>query len=818
MRKATHRLISLGLVFLFVSSPLLAQQRRSAAPKKPPTTEAPEPVPTFDKLLAADSYKVYCEVRGVGGLIRASAVNDLVDPVMKLGGPPKEFKAMVKWADAHAEVLAGSRMLVAGWPSNPKLPAVLVAIEFSSAEEAKKFYPELRDFLPTLLPTPTPTPTPTPALVLKLDGTNAPVADQVLVPAPVRPELRTVPEQQPTPELPPYQMKLTGSLIFISPTAFTLRSLRPRNSKLLAEDQNFLLARNRFASESIFLYVDVKSIEKEENERRQKWEDEEKIRLEEEAKNPPKAEESPNTGDPEMAATTAEEQLPPPPEPEPSPTSEPTLVAPTPDPQAPGEATLSGSPRGTDEVSPMFFSLYGALFGGESKWPEAVAAALVFEGDAYVLRTLILNGEENKNSAIPFVPQFVSGPALVPESPNIFPADIDLFVSASLDYPQIYEGMVKAIATAEEQYRKYRTQPVKDGPPPESPFAMYEKKLGLKIKDDLLPLLGHEMALVLWKKPAKAPVASNAIQGDPNAKKLAAENEAKKNEAATPIPIIAISVKDKEAVGRLIPKIIGSFGFKGADLLAETEKRDGAEITSYANVFAYAFVGDFLVLSPDPAATRHVVDSYLSHETLSSNSHFRNFTRWQPRQVLGQVYVGPGLVEQYTSGSSGPFVSDKMSEYLTRVSPVIDPLTYALTNDGLGPLHELHVPKNLLQLIIAGASSEAGQQPLRMNEAMAQTALRSVAASEASYKADEGDGRYGTLAELLSKNLINKELLENYGYRIELTISGDRFEATAVPLNYGTTGRLSYFIDESNLLRGGDHAGGAATLADSPVH
>src|SRR5882762_8738274 len=136
MLKATHRLIALSLVFLFVSSPLLAQQRRSSTAKKPATTAAPEPVPTFDTLLAADSYKVYCEVRGVGGLIRSSAVNDLLDPVMKLGGPPKEFKTLVKWLNAHAEVLAGSRMLVAGDPSRPGLPEVIVAIEFSSAEEA----------------------------------------------------------------------------------------------------------------------------------------------------------------------------------------------------------------------------------------------------------------------------------------------------------------------------------------------------------------------------------------------------------------------------------------------------------------------------------------------------------------------------------------------------------------------------------------------------------------------------------------------------------------------------------------------------------
>ncbi len=36
---------------------------------------------------------------------------------------------------------------------------------------------------------------------------------------------------------------------------------------------------------------------------------------------------------------------------------------------------------------------------------------------------------------------------------------------------------------------------------PESPFAAYEKKLGLKIKEDVLPLFGNEIALSV---PVKA--------------------------------------------------------------------------------------------------------------------------------------------------------------------------------------------------------------------------------------------------------------------------------------------------------------------------
>lgn len=829
--KLSQRLISL-LVATFILAAPVAAQRRVPAPRRPAPVEPAEPLPTFDSLLAADSYKVYCEVRGAGGLIRSPAVTDLLEPVLKLGGPSKEFNTMVGWLNAHADALASSRLMIAGWPSRPKLPNVLIAIEFSSTEEAKKFYPELRDFLPTLLPTPTPTPSPTP--LQTPDGPLPPhvrVADvppirravavsAAPVPMATPQRVATVAEAEPAPTL-PYQMKQTGTLVLLSGTAFKLSDLKPRGSKLLEEDQGFLLARNRFASESVFLYIDVKTIEKEEKDREKKWEEEAQERAESEPANPLQPEASPKSVEPDVTSPTAQEQPSPPMDPEVVATVEAPVVVDV-DPQTSSDATLSGTPqRGTDEVSPFMFSLWGAFFGGQSKWPEAVAAAVAFEGDAYVVRTLIINAPETKPSVIPFVPQFVSGPALVPESPGIFPADTDLFVSASLDYVQVYEGMIKALADAEELSRKYarryRREPVKEEPPRELPFVAYEKKLGLKIKDDILPLLGNELALALPKKPPAAPAAS-ASSPDPAAEKTTATDSAQKNaKAAEPTPVIAISIKDREAVGRLIPRIIESLGFKGANLFARTERRESVEITSYGDLFVYAFVGDFLVVSADAAAVRHLVDAYLNRQTLSSDSHFRNFTRWQPRQVLGQVYVAPGLVEQYNPiFGSRRNTDDKIGELLARVNPVIDPLTYALSNDGQGPLHELHLPKNLLMLMIAGVSSGAGQAPLEANEAMAKGMLQTIAAAEATFQETSGGGRYGTLAELESNSLISKDYFKTHGYIVEITASGSRFEATAVPLEYGKTGKLSYFIDESGVLRAGDHGGGAATVADQP--
>ena len=820
--KLNHRLLSLVVAMVILGSPVLAQQRRVAPPRRAAPATTREPAPTFDSLLAAESYKVYCEIRGVGGLIQSAAVNDLLDPIMKLGASPKEFKTVVKWLKAHSDVLAGSRMLVTGWPSRPNLPMFLVAIEFSSPDEAKKFYPELRDFLPTVIPMPPPAPASSPVPATNPSTMSAVESDTEVVRADLVP-VRTSPEQiagviakpKPTPNLPPYQMSQAGPLVLISDKAFTLRNLRPRGSKALEEDENFLLARTRFANESVFLYVDLQSIEKEEKDRQKKWEEEAQKQAEVEKANPQKIEEV--TAEEMTAAQTAE---PPIPAPDILDSPQPTVVEATADPQASNNATLSGGPTPVMSDPSPFISLYMSLFAGESKWPEAVGAALVAEGDAYVVRTLIVNKFENKSVAIPFLPHFISGPAIAPESPGIFPADLDLFVSVSLDYPQVYEGMLKAIAHTEEQSRKYSSrQEIRDEAPPESPFAIYEKKLGLKIKDDLLPLLGHELAFALPKKAAK-PVGEVEAATKPIEDKTTTIGPYEHNPTASPNPVIAISVKDREAVGRLIPKIIEALGLKGANLLAQSEKRDGTEIVSYANFFSYAFIGDFLVLSPDPKQTRHVVDTYLNHQTLSSDSHFRNFTRWQPRQVLGQVYVAPDLMETYNPFGRALWGTGnaRMNDYMSRLSPVIEPTTYALTNDGSGPLHELHIPRNLLLWMIGSTFGVADGSALYRNEAVAKGSLRTVYSAEASFQVTAGNGRYGTLDELIAAGFISKEAIEKYGYRIDVTPSGKKFEATAVPLEYGVTGTLSYFIDETGNLRGGDHGGGPASVADQPIN
>ncbi|HBB86119.1 MAG TPA: hypothetical protein DC047_00715 [Blastocatellia bacterium] len=775
------------LAVVLSASPLAAQQKRGTTPRKPapPVAQPAEPGPSFDSLLADDSYKVYVEVRDVGQLIRASALNDLLDPLMKMGGSTKQFKAAVKWLNVHAESLAGSRMFVASWPSKTNLPAVLVAIEFSSPEEAQKFEPDLRRFIPTVLPTPAPNPSPDSASNNSTSSSPLP--------------------QTSNPAL-PYHIKHIGSLVLVSDKAFAFRDLKPHDAKLLAEDQNFVTARNRLSSESLFLYVDVKAIEKEEQDRRKRYEEENQKLIEQESSRVKEDEKSPEVVEPAIVEDTelSSAQEPPPP-------------------PANGSATLTSSSAATvvtqdgvagagqdpQLMNALMSSLYGALLGGQPKWPEGVAASLAFEGDTYVVRTLILGGAENKAVAIPFLPQFVSGPPLIPGAPGVLPADANLFISASLDYPQIYEGMLKTIANMNERSRGYSTQTV-SAASAASPFAEYEKKLGLKIKDDVLPLLGNELAL------AMVPKSINDSSANPTATPAAGIQQ--KARTPDPDPVVAIAVKDKDAMRRLIPKLIETMAGKGANMLAQTERKEDTEITSYANMFSYAFVGDFLILSSNAEATKRAVASYLSGETLSSNSHFRNANNWQSRQLLAQVYMAPGMVQTLgLTGNPTGSSNEKMAELFSRLDPYIEAVTYSLSNEGSGPLHELHLPKNLLMHMVASLTNDAGAAPTNANEAAVKSELRTLVAAEAAYSATTGDGRYGTIDELVKAGLLSKEPIERYGYEIELAVSAKKFEATAVPIEYGKSGSLSYFVDESGVVRGGDRAGGPATISDPPI-
>ena len=779
-------ILVLLVILITLTVPSFAQQRRTQPVKAPQKVVPAQPAPTFDTLLAADSYKIYGEVRGVGQLIRSGSVNELLEPVMKLAAPPKEFKTAVKWLTNHADALTTSRLMFATWPTSSKVPDLLLAVEFASPEEATEFEQQLNQFLPKVLPTPKPEPSPKETPEKAASATAK--------------ETQTNQEAKPN-----YYLKRAGALVFLTNTPLTLKNLRPANSKPLAEDPNFRVVHDRFMSEPVLIYVDLKSIDKErrEPEREKVLEG---LNQGQEAEIKEEKKDAQEQGQPQDQT--------------------PVEVEVASDPNSPGDrpqATVKAV-QAPDPMSMAMMQLSGAFFS-DPKWPDAFGIAVSFEADSYNLRALLVNAPGEKPLAVPFFPQLLTGPPINPESPTILPADTELFATMSLDLPQIYAAMNKppvpltggGVFVAAPNPPAGAMQPVKEEEFV-SPFAAIEQKLGIKLKDDLLPLVGNEIVFSLPIKSlgfgTAAPVASP--EASPSNESEKKTNQA--SQASDPNPIVAISLRDKEGMRRLLPRIVDGLGFKGASSLAQTERREDTEIVSYVDAFAYAFVGNFLVLSPDVKEIRHVVDAYLKHDTLSSETRFRNYTRWQPKQLQGQVYVSPALMENYSSWATEPsaLMSEQTREFLTRLGSIAEPITYSLSNEGMGPLHEVHIPKNLALMAIAGLSAETNQPATVGNERTTIGTLYWIANAETQFKTDKG-GSFATLEQLIKEGRITKDAVEDHGYKIEVMITGDNFEVTAVPIEYGKTGKTSYFIDQSNVLRGADHAGGPATVADNPI-
>ena len=807
-----NRLVAVLLASSFLAAPLLAQQPAQVAPQKP---DAPEI--TFDGLLAVDAYKLYGEVRNVGQLLTNGGAGEIAEPIIKLAEPGKEFNSIINFLKKNSEALASSRLMFATWPARTDVPMVFVAIEFPTNEDATKFAPKLETFLPSVLPPVPATPEATPA--------KSPTASPSPVPSPAKaanqkaesPAAKSGPSPGKAEERLPFVISHSSNLVFISDRSFKFEKLHPRGGKPLFQDQNFRTVRDKFSSEPIFLFFNVALEDKSKPQPSPTPvpTDEEAARM--------KAQDTAESTD-EMTALVK-------PSPESSPTEiatapEAVLIAPLP------EASPAPSPTKEQQVqmiaSAQIGQLLDAIGYGETQWPDAVGLALALEGNEYVARALLIDKPDAKRLPIPFLPQLISGPPSASEAAAVLPDDTDILVSASIDLTQTYQGMHKAAELRAKENEKLRQtinelkpnpgtgEPTNSLEPELDAFSQFEKKAGFKITDDLLPVLGNEIALAGSLKNIES--LGVAFFGRPPATppETNASKDEKKPEAK--LPVLLIEIKDREAARKLMPKVLNGLGIGEANLIAQVERRDDTETVNYAGMFAYAFVGNFLVVS-DAAGVHHLVDAYLSHQTLSANSVFHNSRRWQSGRTLGQIYISPALMELYHEEirKQAGTMDQAMRDFLLSLDPRSEAITYALSNDGLGTQHELHLPKNLILTTVASISSASKNPPPETNEMVAMTVLQTFASAETVYKEGAGKGSYGSLQQLTDAKLIRPEDFDKYGYRFEVTATADRFEAVATPREYGKTGKRSFFIDNSAVLRGDDHGGAPATIADKPV-
>lgn len=128
----------------------------------------------------------------------------------------------------------------------------------------------------------------------------------------------------------------------------------------------------------------------------------------------------------------------------------------------------------------------------------------------------------------------------------------------------------------------------------------------------------------------------------------------------------------------------------------------------------------------------------------------------------------------------------------------------------------------LPQMLLGGSVNSATSNPRIFNERFVLRAVRTLHGAEATYQATSGNGNYGSLGALEQSQLIDSALAtgNKFGYIFVVSVtpfttgSPATLTVTATPRAYRKTGRRSFFIDTSGVMRGADKGGQLATVAD----
>ncbi len=107
---------------------------------------------------------------------------------------------------------------------------------------------------------------------------------------------------------------------------------------------------------------------------------------------------------------------------------------------------------------------------------------------------------------------------------------------------------------------------------------------------------------------------------------------------------------------------------------------------------------------------------------------------------------------------------------------------------------------------------------IRVSEAEANEWLQEILGAQLVYfKAKQ---RYTALDELLKLGGVSPQLanaaVNGYRFAVIPSQDGQSFVVTAVPITYGRTGRLSFYADQTNLIRAADRNGQPASASAAP--
>jgi hypothetical protein len=122
----------------------------------------------------------------------------------------------------------------------------------------------------------------------------------------------------------------------------------------------------------------------------------------------------------------------------------------------------------------------------------------------------------------------------------------------------------------------------------------------------------------------------------------------------------------------------------------------------------------------------------------------------------------------------------------------------------------------LFSVVVFVIIQNLASSPMRAAEEAAISRMRGIARSEDTYRRYVSNGTYGTIEELHAKGLIDHGQTKD-GYTFTVTIQNKSFEAFAVPNEYGSTGRRSFYVDTDGRICAADKQGKMGDREDPPL-
>lgn len=824
------------------------------------TAKKEETSVTIDELFAVGTYSVYAETRSLVEQFDAPITQDLINPLRANNIVPVETESWMRFVKDNRAALALSRIAIVAMSSKPDLPQFVVAIETASADDARTLEPQVK----------------------RIAGETRATIDKAFNPTRTNRQNTSRTSSNRQSKKPNatgaigYRVQRFGATLLVSDKPVSLRALRPAKSASLIRDARFREMQARFGGEQFFVFSDFKAV-REFIERQQKEaaeraserqakasgaavdgkrktgvavssagvvvstnnrETDSPVVTQPIANQPTLSSNSTVAADDATATLTSEDDA--------------AIMSEMNSINSSGEVAndaaesdeVKAQRAAGAELGQLSSVMFGTLFNGFARGYEkmdAIGAGYSIRGDALTFRVLAAS-EDKIVAPVPFMPFILSGANYNPQSPNILPADTGVFASFSLDLPRMYDQLIGAADASPIAQGMNRNQNQSTGSFA-SRIAALEAKHNIKLRDELLASVGDEVAVgassewILRESNSEIDDLEDDSNKDDSPSVTASNDQAKAEVNAPPKPapstemFFVIALQDKARFQKIMPYALALFGIPVAPQLKLIEARDGYETVPLANGMV-AFIGDYLVITPDAQATQKVVDAVRKNSTLAANSNFLNARNWQQGQKIGELYVASEIMKRFIDFIQRPVLDaiGKENNPFAGIEIEPQPVTYSLTRDALGAAHELHIPQTTLQLMSRQSMLAASYQDLVMNDAAARSLMYQIYYAQLSHRGKILEARAGagntvqqsdmdsvpfaSVAELKRAKLLTDEQLKPRGYRMEIRAGGTSFEVSATPEVFGKTGRRSFFINHTGNLRGGDLGGRTATATD----